>query len=163
MFFANVLIGDTWMIRNLRRFCVLMLLGIVLSGVHAFWNMHPLWNLQASAAAPPAVSRHHVVFQINNNDEGAMKHAISNSVNLIEAYRQRNEGVDIEIVAYGAGIHMFRADTSPVKDVLKFIQANNPNIAFTACGNTQKIMEKNEGHPITFIDGVKVTPAYIRP
>ena len=105
-----------------------------------------------------SVKHHRVVFQLNENDEAAMRHAISNSVNLSNAYREKNEPIDIEIVAYGAGINMFRMDTSPVREALQFLHVNNPNIAFIVCGNTKAIMEKKEGHPIMFIDGVRVVP-----
>lgn len=101
---------------------------------------------------------HRVVFQVNADDPVPMKHAISNSINLVRYYRKLKEPVRVEIVAYGAGITMFRADTSPVRDILEYMHANYSEIAFTVCGNTMAIIEKREGHPIPLIAGTRVVP-----
>ena len=87
-----------------------------------------------------------------------MNHAVANSINLVTYYREKNEAVRIEIVAYGAGINMFRADMSPVRDVLQYMHAHFPEIAFTVCGNTKAIFEKREGHALSFIEGTRVVP-----
>lgn len=87
-----------------------------------------------------------------------MKHAITNSLNAIKNYRETNEPVAIEIVAYGPGVHMFRTDTSPVRDLLQFLHANNPEVVFSVCGNTKMIMERAEGHPLSLVEGARVVP-----
>ena len=101
---------------------------------------------------------HRVVFQVNADDPVPMKHAVSNSINLVRYYRKLKEPVRVEIVAYGPGITMFRADTSPVRDILEYMHTNFPEITFTVCGNTMTIIEKHEGHPIPLIDGTRVVP-----
>ena len=67
---------------------------------------------------------------------------------MIEYYRGKNEDVDVDIVAYGPGLHMLRADTSPVKDRIKRLKdmAFPGKIQFSACNNTKQGMEKTEGH-----------------
>ena len=45
-----------------------------------------------------------------------MNLALSNVINVIEYYRDKNEDVEVDIVAYGPGLQMLRADTSPVQD-----------------------------------------------
>ena len=101
---------------------------------------------------------HRIVVQVNSDDPTTMKHAITNTLNAIKNYSEKNEPVAIEIVAYGPGVHMFRADTSPVKDLLAFLHANHPDVVFSMCGNTKMIMEKNEGHPLPLVDGTQVVP-----
>lgn len=101
---------------------------------------------------------HRVVFQVNSDDPAPMKHAISNSINLVKYYRDHNEKIEIEIVAYGPGLAMFRSDKSPVKPVLDFIEAHFPEIGFAVCGNTKAIQEQQEGHPLSFIEGTQVVP-----
>jgi intracellular sulfur oxidation DsrE/DsrF family protein len=101
---------------------------------------------------------HRIVFQVNSDDPAAMRHAITNSLNAIKSYGDKNEAVAIEIVGYGPGVHMFRVDTSPVKDLLQFLRANHPDVRFSVCGNTKMIMEKNEGHPLALVDGAQVVP-----
>ena len=56
---------------------------------------------------------------------------------------------------------MFRSHTSPVKLVLEYIHAQFPEISFVACGNTEAIMEKQVGHPLSFIPGTRVVPSGI--
>jgi len=41
-----------------------------------------------------------------------MKHAITNSLNAANYYREKNQRLAIEIVANGPGVRMFRTDTS---------------------------------------------------
>ncbi len=113
-------------------------------------------SLKASKSVQ--VKTHRIVFQVNSEDPTIMRHAITNSLNAIRGYSEKNEPVQIEIVAYGPGVHMFRADTSPVKDLLKFLRANNPDVALSMCGNTKAIMERSEGHPLPLVDGAQVVP-----
>jgi uncharacterized protein len=101
---------------------------------------------------------HHVVFQVDTDDPGPMKHAVSNSINLITNYRKTGEAVKVEIVAYGAGISMFRTDASPVRDILDYMHANFPEIAYTVCGSTVSLIQEREGHALSFIEGTRVVP-----
>jgi uncharacterized protein len=105
------------------------------------------------------VKSHHIAIQVNADDPATMKHAVTNSLNAIKAYQQENEPVAIEIVAYGPGIHMFRVDTSPVKDLLQFLRRDNPDVVFSVCGNTKAIMERNEGRQLFLTEGTRVVPS----
>src|SRR5262245_40137020 len=62
---------------------------------------------------------HHVAIQIDQNDPQIMNLVLNNATNIIEHYREKHEDVDIDIVAFGPGLHMLRADTSPVQDRIK--------------------------------------------
>jgi intracellular sulfur oxidation DsrE/DsrF family protein len=113
----------------------------------------------ALAAKAPAARAHRLAIQVNTEDPTAMRHAISNALNAAKAFKDVNEPLSVEIVTYGPGIHMFRADTSPVKDLLPFLRANLPDVAFIVCGNSKAIMEQKEGHPLTLVEGAQVVPA----
>jgi len=80
---------------------------------------------------------------------------------VIDYYRTRNEDVDIEIVVYGPGLHMLRADTSPVQDRLKSLKEMvfPGKIQFSACNNTKQSMEKTEGHAISIVPEATVVPS----
>jgi intracellular sulfur oxidation DsrE/DsrF family protein len=56
---------------------------------------------------------------------------------------------------------MLRDDTSPVKDEIRQTRAKVPQIAFGACNNTKKAMEKTEGKTIPIIQEAVVVPAGI--
>lgn len=105
-----------------------------------------------------AARTHRLVLQINTDDPTVMRALISTSLNLPKYYRETKQDFSIEIVAYNAGIHMFRVDTSPVKELLKVVQALTPDIRFVVCEATKLGMERGEGHPISFIDNVQLVP-----
>jgi uncharacterized protein len=106
-------------------------------------------------------AKHRIVIHVDQNDPEVMNLALNNAKNVIDAYRAKNEDVNIEVVAYGPGLHMLRDDTSPVKDRIKEISELSfpSNITFSACNNTKQGMEKREGHPITIIPQAHLVPA----
>ena len=119
----------------------------------------------AKAAAPapsgmPALStRHHVVFQVSQNDAGAMNLALNNVVNIDNYYSKLGKSVQIEVVAYGPGLNMLREDTSPVKARLKQIKESIPGVTFSACNVTLQSMEKTEGKTIAIVPEAGIVPA----
>ena len=117
--------------------------------------------ISASAAADAAKKPHHIAIQVDQNDPQVMNLALGNANNIIEYYRARNEEVDIDIVAYGPGLHMLRTDTSPVQDRIKRLkdQVFPGKIQFSACNNTKQGMEKAEGHPIPILPEATVVPS----
>jgi uncharacterized protein len=94
---------------------------------------------------------HRLAVQVNANEPAAMNLALNNASNVAQYYKELGETVEIEIVAYGPGLHMLRHDTSPVKDRIKSISKSNPNISFKACGNTQQNMQKAEATEIPLV------------
>jgi uncharacterized protein len=106
-----------------------------------------------STAAPRVESKgpHRLALQVNSNDPAAMNLALNNASNVAQHYQEVGEPVEIEIVAYGPGLHMLRDDTSPVKPRLKSISESIPTISFKACGNTQQNMQKAEEKDIPLV------------
>ena len=117
--------------------------------------------LAAPAFAADNVKTHRIAIQVDQNDPALMNLVLNNVSNLMEYYHSKGEQAQIEVVAYGPGLNMFRDDKSPVKDRIKSIKSGAfpSNVAFSACGNTQKGMEKAEGHPIPIIAEATVVPA----
>jgi intracellular sulfur oxidation DsrE/DsrF family protein len=98
------------------------------------------------------VKEHRVAIQVDQNDPDVMNLALNNAKNIIEHYRRRGEKVDVEIVTFGPGLHMLRADTSQVKDRIKDMAGQYSSmIKFSACNNTKEGMEKREGRIISII------------
>jgi intracellular sulfur oxidation DsrE/DsrF family protein len=104
---------------------------------------------------------HRIAIQVNQNDPQVMNLALNNATNVIEYYRARNEDVDVDIVTYGPGLHMLRADTSPVQDRIKRLKemAFPGKIQFSACNNTKQGMEKTEGHAISILPDATIVPS----
>jgi intracellular sulfur oxidation DsrE/DsrF family protein len=113
-----------------------------------------------AAFAAPAKPRH-IAIQIDQNDPQVMNLVLNNATNVIEYYRAKKQDVDIDIVAYGPGLHMLRADTSPVRDRIKRLKdiAFPSKVQFSACNNTKLGMEKAEGHPISVVPEATVVPS----
>ncbi len=104
---------------------------------------------------------HRIVFQVDQNDPAVMNFTLNNVSNIIEYYHSKGEQAQVEVVAYGPGLNMLRADKSPVKDRLKRLKEGSfpSKVAFSACGNTMQNMEKAEGHPIPIVAEAGVVTA----
>jgi len=104
---------------------------------------------------------HRVSIQVDQNDPQVMNLALNNATNVIEYYRAKNEDVEVDIVTYGPGLHMLRADTSPVQDRLKRLKemAFPGKVQFSACNNTKQGMEKTEGKAISVISDATIVPS----
>lgn len=115
--------------------------------------------LMTKARAEPSAAPHRVAMQVDTNDAATMNLALNNAKNIVEYYAARKEEVAIEIVTYGPGLHMLRADTSPVKERLQSFAASMPQIKYSACDNTKRGMEKSEGKEIPLLPQAVVVPA----
>jgi intracellular sulfur oxidation DsrE/DsrF family protein len=115
----------------------------------------------ASASLAADGKPHRIAIQVDQNDPQVMNLALNNATNVIEYYRARNEDVDVDIVTYGPGLHMLRADTSPVQDRIKHLKemAFPGKIQFSACNNTKQGMEKTEGHAISILPDATIVPS----
>jgi len=115
----------------------------------------------ASTGAVAEGKAHHIAIQIDQNDPQVMNMVLNNATNVIEYYRNKNEDVNLDIVAYGPGLHMLRADTSPVQDRIKRLKdmVFPGSIQFSACNNTKQGMEKAEGHAISVLPEATIVPS----
>ena len=115
----------------------------------------------AMSALAADTKPHRVAIQVNQNDPQVMNLALNNATNVLEYYRGRNEEVEIDIVTYGPGLHMLRADTSPVQDRLKRLKevAFPGKVQFSACNNTKQGMEKTEGKAISVVSDATIVPS----
>jgi intracellular sulfur oxidation DsrE/DsrF family protein len=120
-----------------------------------------LLSMALVSAADAEGKPHHIAIQIDQNDPQIMNLVLNNATNVIEYYRDKNEDVNLDIVAYGPGLYMLRADTSPVQDRIKRLKdmAFPGKIQFSACNNTKQGMEKTEGHAISVLPEATIVPS----
>ena len=109
------------------------------------------------AAAADGV--HKLALQISDNNPQKMTTVLNVAANVSRHYADLGEEVEIRIVAFNAGLHMLRADTSPVVDRLKNFSQSMPNVAFNACMNTIAGMTKKEGKEPPLLDMAERVPA----
>jgi intracellular sulfur oxidation DsrE/DsrF family protein len=115
----------------------------------------------AASATAGEGKAHHVAFHVDQNDLEVMNQTLNNVSNVIEYYRDKDEDVDVDIVAYGPGLNMLRADTSPVLDRIKLLKDMifPGKIQFSACNVTKTSMERKEGHAIAVVPEASVVPS----
>lgn len=123
-----------------------------------------LWALAPAALLAPALAAekvHHVVFQVDAADPAIMNLTLNNATNVIDYYRDKHEEVEIDIVAFGPGLNMYRADKSSVGDRIKHLADYGfpSKVQFSACNNTKTAMEKAEGHAITLLPQATIVPS----
>jgi len=95
---------------------------------------------------------HKVAIHVDQNDPQLINMALNNVANVRKYYDSVGETVEIEVVAYGPGLHMLRADTSPVIQRIASMSLEIDNLTFSACGNTHAMMSKKAGKDITLVE-----------
>lgn len=110
-------------------------------------------TLLAGSTAFAAGAKQGLVIQISENNPAIWNLALNNAKNVQQEMGKDN--IDIEFVAYGPGINMFKFD-SEVGNRLD--EAAKNGIAFRACGNTMKAQKLTEKD---LHSGVKVVKAGI--
>lgn len=114
----------------------------------------PLLTSPAAATEP-----HRLALQISDNDPEKMNAVLSVAANVSKHYSAKGEEVEIQIVAFNAGLHMLREDTSPVKQRLASFSKGMPNVSFKACQNTVDAMARREGKAPPIIENADPVPA----
>ena len=111
------------------------------------------------AAAWAEAKSHRLALQISDNAADKMNAVLNVAANVSRYYADRGEEVTIEIVAFNAGMHMLRSDTSPVKERITNFRKSMTNVTFKACANTMAAMARNEGHQISLLPDIDVVEA----
>lgn len=113
----------------------------------------------AMAQAPKPDDTYKVALHVDDNDAPRMNLALNNVQNILSDFKKAGRKIEIQVVTYGPGLHMFRDDTSPVKARIQELSLANSNLTFAACGNTQANMSKAEKTDIKLISEAKVVPS----
>jgi intracellular sulfur oxidation DsrE/DsrF family protein len=106
--------------------------------------------------APSQKQPHRLAVQVDVNDPAIMNLALNNVSNAAQHYQELGQKVEIEVVAFGPGLHMLRDDTSPVKARIKSMSETVPKLTFSACGNTRENMTRAEAKEVPLISEAKV-------
>ena len=105
---------------------------------------------------PTSEMVHKIAIQVSENDPAMMTLALNNAQNILNHYKKLKRKVDIQVVAFGPGLHLFRDDTSPVKARLSTMALEHPNLTLSACGNTHANHMKAEKKEIKLVSEAKV-------
>jgi intracellular sulfur oxidation DsrE/DsrF family protein len=115
--------------------------------------------LFAALAPAQAEETVRIVFHVDEADPHRMNMALNNAANARAYYQEQGVQVEMEIVTYGPGVHMLRADTSPVSGRISSMSMEMPELAFSACGNTLAAMERGSGEKPPLVEEAKVVPS----
>ncbi len=137
----------------------LVALAMIGSADSATKSRSTLDNSDPLAPKSAAAKSHYLALQVSDNDAEKMNAALNVAANVSRYYADKGEEVTIEIVAFNAGLHMLRADTSPVKERLASFKDGMPNVVFDACDNTIQAMKKREGKDIPIVANARIVPA----
>ena len=118
-----------------------------------------LVSLTLATGAFAGDGMHHLALQISDDDPQKMNTVLNVASNVARYYSGIGEEVEIRVVAFNAGLHMLREDTSPVLDSLKSFEQSMPNVSFAACENTREAMAKKEGKEIPLVKMAENVPA----
>jgi len=102
---------------------------------------------------------HYLALQISDNNAQKMTTVLNVAANVTRYYESQGEEVQIRIVAFNAGLHMLRTDTSPVLARVVSFGQSMPNVTFAACNNTIKGMTRKEGKAPPITEYAEVVPA----
>jgi len=103
------------------------LLGTLMSGALVLGAL----TLPAAANAMDPLVKPKVVFQVSESDPAKWNLALNNAKNV----QKDLKGATIEIVAYGPGIGMLKADSEVANRVSDAVDSG---VKVVACGNTMK-------------------------
>jgi len=103
--------------------------GAILAFSLALVSLHAL-------ASDASAAKEKVVIQVSDADPGKWNLALNNAKNVQQMLGADN--VDLEIVVYGPGISMLKADSAVGNRV---DEAKKSNITIVACENTMKAMK----------------------
>lgn len=112
--------------------------------------------LSPVAAQAQKSDRQHVVFQVSDSDPAKWNLALNNAQNVQADLGKDN--VDIEIVAYGPGLGMLKANS---KVAPRLAQALDGSIGLMACENTMRKTKATKADMYSGISYVKAGVTHI--
>jgi intracellular sulfur oxidation DsrE/DsrF family protein len=119
--------------------------------------------LPLTFSAAQAGSIHHLALQISDDDTAKMNAVLNVAANVSKYYSEKGEEVEIEIVAFNAGINMLIADKSPVLTRLKSFKQGMPNVTFKVCQNTLDTIARRDGKEPPLVENAeRVTAGVVR-
>lgn len=118
-----------------------------------------------SARADDDEDEHKVVIQVSSGERQTQQLALGNAGNYAAYYKGKGQPFRIEIVAFGPGYQMLRADMSMVKGEVETLQKElGAALTISACQNTRKAIAESEGkkpEDIAQLPGVTDAPSGI--
>lgn len=120
-----------WQHRYARVLACLLSLALLAPIVHA----------ETPVSEDKPFAEHFLALQISDDDAESQNHVLSVAANMLEYYGP--DKIDIEIVAFGPGIHLLDADNERAE---KIDSLSAQGVRFDACMNTVDTIKRKTGH-----------------
>ena len=104
----------------------------ILAILCALFCLSPIAHAQ-QPATPAPTKTHHILFAVTSPDEMDWNLTIGNIHNLINGLKP--DPWEIEVVAYGPGINLLKADSTVAKDIAVL---QSQGVKFMACQNAMR-------------------------
>jgi intracellular sulfur oxidation DsrE/DsrF family protein len=115
--------------------------------------------LPLAVAPAAAMEKHKLALQISDASPEKMNAVLNVAANVSKYYSDKGDEVEIEIVAFNAGLNMLRADKSPVLERLKSFKQGMPNVSFMACQVTIDSVTRHEGKEPPLVENAGRVPS----
>lgn len=76
---------------------------------------------------------HKILLHLSSDAPDKLELALNTAERLLASYREREQPVEIEVVANAGGLELLRADVSPFADRVRELQRKYDNLTFLAC------------------------------
>jgi len=113
----------------------------------------PLTHTQARALNDEKpFAEKHVIMQVSRGD-GARQGLVLDIANNLAKHYGGQDMVDVEIIAFGAGVPIVFADNNPNQARVQSLMAHG--VRFYVCGNTLDTLERRDGDRPELLPGVE--------
>jgi len=102
-----------------------------------------VWRASFVEAAGDDVKR--LAVQVSDKHPATLSRALDVVTQFTKNMNAAGQLYEVEVVAFHAGLHLLRTDTSPVIARIKSISESIPDVTFSACKTTFAAMTKKEG------------------
>ena len=99
------------------------------------------------------------IVHVSTADSGRFRATLDDLETLLERYKKENEHLQLEVIANGPALDLYRVDKSPASERIRQLQANYGNLTFLACRKTLERLKKEQGVEVKLVPGVKVAPS----
>lgn len=139
---------------------VMLLIGIVTG-----WLLHQPKTDQSlfpsAIAQQPADGVWRIVMHVNTVDEYLQNALLEETENFLKTFAGNGKKVEVEIVAYGAGIALLMPERTAYAERIASLQKQYRNLTFTACKRSMKRIAEIQGDEVTLLPNTQIASSGI--
>lgn len=163
---ASSILSKSWQ----RPWLAVAASGLLLFGIVTGWLVHQqvtpdnqtLVQHDNPQSSPASDNVWRVVMHVDTTDTYLQNTLLDETEYLLKSSKDTGKKVQIEIVAYGAGLTLFDSDTSAYAERITSLQKQYTNLSLAACGRTIKRMTQDMHKDIRLLPNVTVANSGIR-